>query len=112
MDKVEWTEPREGVKTTWLDTGEVLVEDCIPKEVLDELVRVYEYGAQKHQGMDSWKNHVDRTYWTAKIERHNLKLRNGRKLDEESGLHHAAHIMMDAACLLYAQLHAREERVE
>jgi hypothetical protein len=96
------------VKTTWLDSGEVLVEGCIPKEVLDELVKVYAFGAEKHQGADNWRAHTDRTYWTAKIERHNLKLRNGRKIDEESGLDHCAHIMMDAACLLYAHLHERD----
>lgn len=85
-----------------------LVLGYIPIEVIGMLAQVFRFGAEKHQGADSWKQHKDKHYWLGKINRHALKCQSGVRYDVGeggSGLMHSAHIMCNAACLAYVQLH-------
>jgi len=78
----------------------------LPEEVMTAVSKVIAFGCEKHKGPDSWRNYTDPHYWNAKIRRHALQIQEGRHNDAESTLPHFAHIIVDAAYGLYAQINA------
>ena len=77
----------------------------LPIEPIEDVIEVLMFGATKY-APDNWK-HVDdakRRYYNAAI-RHLTALKKGEMIDEESGLHHAAH----AACCLLFLIHFYKE---
>lgn len=72
--------------------------DLIPPLALDEFAKVLTFGAKKY-APDAWKS-VERDRYIAAAGRHWQALLSGETLDEESKLHHAAHLMCCAAFII------------
>jgi hypothetical protein len=78
--------------------------DLIPPEALYAMAAAFEDGAKKRSERN-WEVGTDRLNWSvldriAAIQRHTLRLTLGEDLAPDSGLHHAAHILANAAMLL------------
>lgn len=72
--------------------------DLMPQKVLEQVVDVLTYGANKYSP-DNWKNcpEPDKRYYSA-LMRHVEKHRSGEFLDKESGKPHLAHAI---CCLTF-----------
>lgn len=78
----------------------------MPDEALEEVLKVFEYGAQKY-GDFNWLfngNEVQFTRLSDSLERHHKKFKRGQDLDEESNLKELAHLIANALMLLTYQL--------
>ena len=83
--------------------GDKLRYDCIPVEELEELARVFTYGAKKYKENPTdpnWKKVEDgyNRYYAALL-RHLFATRKGEYLDTESGFPHMAHVIFNAMTL-------------
>jgi len=79
-------------------TGNKLRYDLLPPTAISEIVAIYTYGAQKYDPNNWWKGMP----WSdviAPLERHIAKWKRGEIFDEESGLHHLAHVAWNAIAL-------------
>ena len=65
--------------------------DLLPPFPLDEVVKVYTYGAQKY-GPNNWWRGMNWGQIFAAMVRHTWAWQRGEKLDKESGIHHLAHV--------------------
>lgn len=84
--------------------GEKLRYDLLPMECLEEIVKVYTFGAVKY-GENNWQglsNFEDRYYGA--LLRHLAAWRKGEKIDGESGLFHIAQVAWNAFALLWHDL--------
>ena len=81
----------------------------IPYEVLEELAKVLTFGAEKY-GENNWQKleDFDNRYYSARC-RHEAAIRSGEKMDPESKLLHASHVLTGAA---FAVWKARQELKE
>ena len=74
--------------------------DLIPPWPLEELAKVYTYGAQKYDD-DNWRKGLT---WKENVigplERHLKKWLQGEKLDDESNCHHLAMVMWQCCALM------------
>ena len=89
--------PDVGVK---LDLGK-LRWDLLPMELVEEVVKVLTFGANKYSD-NNWKkldNGVERCY--AAVQRHLVAWRKGENLDEETGLRHLAHAMCELLFVMH-----------
>ena len=79
----------------------------LPWDIVDEVVRVLQFGAQKYD-RDNWRKVPDglRRYSNAAM-RHLVALQRGEINDPESGLSHAAHAA--CCCLFLCNLLKKEE---
>lgn len=77
--------------------------DLLPADGLDELVKVYTYGAQKYADRN-WEKGMSWSRCFASLMRHSWKFWRGEDIDEESGLPHTAMIAWNAMTLLTYQL--------
>jgi len=70
----------------------------IPPHALDDVAKVLTYGAQKYD-RHNWKQleNLDTRYFAA-AQRHLWALQRGEILDEETGIHHAAHAI---CCMMF-----------
>ena len=70
----------------------------IPPHALDDVAKVLTYGAQKYD-RHNWKQleNLDTRYFAA-AQRHLWAIQRGENLDEETGLHHAAHAI---CCMMF-----------
>lgn len=84
--------------------------EMLPWDVLDEVVEVFMFGGEKHGEQDFKSNHNAEEYY-AKIVRHAKECFAGRKFDNESGKHHAAHIATDALIALWIERRQGIQRV-
>ena len=96
------TSPKPGMK---FDEGKPRL-DLIPPLAEWELGRVLAFGAQKY-GERNWSG-VGKDRYLAAAKRHINKLLRGEMIDEESGLHHAAH----ATCSLMMYFDIAADEVE
>lgn len=75
--------------------------NLVPFRQLENVVKVYQYGAQKY-GADTWQtvpNGKER-YFGA-IMRHLTAWRTGERVDQESGCHHLAHVAWGCLALMF-----------
>lgn len=74
--------------------GDKLRFSLLPWQAVAEVVKVLEFGAKKYD-VDNWQRveNAEARYWDAAI-RHLVALRDGERIDPESGISHWAH----AAC--------------
>lgn len=82
--------------------------DLIPPEALYGLAEAFSDGAKKRSA-HNWEVGPDKSTWSiadriAAIMRHSLRLQMGEDLAQDSGIHHAAHILANAA-MLYTAYH-------
>ena len=70
----------------------------IPPHALDDVAKVLTYGAQKYD-RHNWKQlkNLDTRYFAA-AQRHLWALQRGETMDEETGIHHAAHAI---CCIMF-----------
>lgn len=71
----------------------------IPLELLHQVAKVREYGNKKYRGADTWM-HVPRGEYVKAIFRHLVSYLCGVQRDQETGLHHMAHIACNCAFIL------------
>lgn len=81
--------------------------ELLPLELVEELVKVYTFGAEKYSE-NSWQNLPDgyRRYKAA-LFRHILAYEKGEINDPESGLKHLAHAAWNALALIYFSEHKK-----
>lgn len=83
------------------DKGKVR-HDLIPAWVIEEIAKVYTYGANKYDDNNWWKG----MKWSKVIgplKRHWNKWRRGKLIDEESNCYHLAMVIWNAICLMSYQ---------
>ena len=85
----------EGIK---LDMGKERM-DLIPPQLIKEVARVLEFGAQKY-GDYNWYGGIKYNRMYAAAMRHMLAFWEGEDCDPESGIHHLAHAATNLAFLL------------
>lgn len=78
--------------------------DLLPLELIEKVVEVYSFGAQKYspntwQGLENGKER----YYAAHL-RHLCAWRKGEKNDTESGLNHIQHCIWNLMAVLYFDL--------
>lgn len=91
------------VRTTSASGGQKGVKperyDLVPVEALDELARVYGFGAQKYDD-HNWRKGYEWGKSYAAAQRHLTAFWSGEDHDPESGLSHLAHAMFHMASLI------------
>lgn len=70
---------------------------------VEQVAKVMEIGADKY-GKDNWLKGQDYTVVLDSLKRHTAKWEMGHDTDEESGLHHMAHVAANAMFLLRYEL--------
>lgn len=73
--------------------------DLIPPVALDEIAKVYTYGTKKYSDDNWWKAFRWRKDTYGCIQRHLNKWLRGEQRDDESGIHHLAHVCWNAIAL-------------
>ena len=83
--------------------------DLLPIDLLEEIVEIYTFGAQKY-GDNQWQNLDDglKRYYSA-LMRHLVAWKKGNKIDDESKKRHLAHACWNIIALMYLD---REETYE
>lgn len=79
--------------------------DLIPIEPLDELARVYGYGARKYSE-DNWRKGYSWRWSIGALFRHVSRWLMGEERDPETGCHHLAHAMFHLFALYVFQIHS------
>jgi hypothetical protein len=74
--------------------------DLIPVEPLEELARVYGFGATKYDD-DNWKKGYSWKLSFAAMMRHAWAFWRGETYDQESGCHHMAHVAWHCMTLMW-----------
>lgn len=69
-------------------------------EIIMEAIEVFNYGEKKY-ARGNWMKGMKWSVPMACIARHELKIRSGQELDEESGLSHRGHIACNLIMLMY-----------
>lgn len=75
--------------------------DLLPLDLVEKIVEVYTFGAQKYEP-NSWQK-LDDGYnrYKAAMFRHLLEFEKGNTNDNESGLNHLAHMCWNAIAMMY-----------
>jgi len=73
--------------------------DLLPAWALNELAKIYTMGAKKY-APNNWRRGMKWSRVLGSLKRHLNKMELGEDLDEESGLHHMAHVAWNAITLL------------
>lgn len=85
--------------------------DLLPIETIENLVKVYSFGAEKYSE-NSWQNLPN--FWErykAAMLRHLCALEKGELIDSESGLPHTSHLMWNAVALDWGLSHDKFKKV-
>lgn len=75
--------------------------ELLPLETIEEIVRIYTFGADKY-GPNNWMN-LENGYerYKAALLRHLVSYEKGETLDKESGFHSLAHMAWNAIAMLH-----------
>lgn len=71
----------------------------LPADALEEMAGVLTMGADKY-GENNWRKGLPFIEVVDSLERHVSWFKKGHDLDDESGYHHMAHVMCNAAFLI------------
>lgn len=81
-----------------------LMWELLPLDVIEEVVRVYTFGARKY-GPNKWQNLEDGyNRYKAALLRHLTLIDQGQHFDSESGLLHASQVAWNAIALCYFEM--------
>jgi hypothetical protein len=80
----------------------------VPPYAHEEIVRILDYGANKHGSAFNWRSYPIECFLSA-IERHMNKIKKGEWLDDESGFSHVSHIACSAMFLAEKGMFQPEE---
>lgn len=81
--------------------GKIRLE-LVPVEAIVEIGKALTHGA-KIYGDNNWKN-VDKDLFYAALMRHIIEWRTGNLVDKDSGLNPLAHVLANAAFLLWMDI--------
>lgn len=81
--------------------------DCDMFEALEEVIKVWEFGAQKYASFN-WMKGMPWSKVVASAQRHVIALMRGGIEDSESGCHHGAHYICNAMMLVHYADHYKE----
>ena len=70
----------------------------LTREEVEGIARVREFGLAKYHDRESWRK-VSADRYRAAASRHQLALRSGEELDQESGLPHRWHLLCNVMCM-------------
>ena len=90
----------EGIKH---DEGKLLYH-LIPAECIEQLARVYTFGAKKYGEYNWLKLDQPMIRYCDALERHLIEWKKGNKEDNETGINHLAHVAWNAFALLWFDL--------
>lgn len=81
----------------------------LPFRQLIDVVKVFEFGKEKHGNDFGWKQAVetDMVQYKDALLRHVIAYTTDQKQDQESGLPHLAHAVANCLILLYGESHAK-----
>lgn len=92
-------EEQKGKKNDFLD--DKLRWDLLPMKEIEDIVRVYHFGAKKY-APNSWQNLPDGfNRYRAAMMRHLMAYMNGERFDKESGLHHLSQMIWNGIAMLW-----------
>jgi len=77
--------------------------DLVSPEAIKTLAAVYTEGAKKYADRN-WEKGLPFMEIFASLQRHAWAWAAGEDMDSESGLHHMAHVMWNAAAILHLRL--------
>ena len=78
--------------------------ELLPLQTLEEIVRVYTFGAEKYEP-NSWQNLEDGyERYKAALLRHLVSYEKGEIQDKESGIHALAHMAWNAIAMLHIEM--------
>lgn len=89
------------------DTDKLRYE-LIPPEVLKAMAEIYTHGAEKYKP-GNWKKCSDMSVYISALYRHLEAYRMGELLDEDSGMLHMAHALVNASFITYFLLKQKDE---
>ena len=83
--------------------------ELLPLQTLEEIVRVYTFGADKYES-NSWQN-LENGYerYKAALLRHLVNYEKGETHDKESGIHALAHLAWNAIAMLHIEMQKIQE---
>lgn len=87
------------------DKGKVQLELLDP-EFIHDFAQVMTFGAAKY-GPNNWRRGMNWTRAIGSLKRHMNAIERGEDFDEESGLHHSAHIACNAMFLYYYEKYSK-----
>ena len=86
--------------------------ELLPFEALYEIAKVLTYGAEKY-APNNWKKVKNgKERYVGALLRHLTEMQKGNKIDEESGLSHAAHLACNALFILYFEMKGNRKYVD
>lgn len=91
------------------DQGKIRM-DLLPMECLEKMAEVLTFGASKYKE-NSWqtvKNNYER--YRGSLLRHMVAMQKGERIDDESGLFHAAHLACNAMFILWFEINRQEKQ--
>lgn len=101
-DSFMYNEPEDAIKNDRKDNK--LMWELLPLDVIEEVVRVYTFGARKY-GPNKWQNLEDGyNRYKAALLRHLTLIDQGQHFDPESGLLHASQVAWNAIALCYFEM--------
>lgn len=101
-DSFMYNEPEDTIKNDRKDNK--LMWELLPLDVIEEVVRVYTFGARKY-GPNKWQNLEDGyNRYKAALLRHLALIDQGQHFDPESGLLHASQVAWNAIALCYFEM--------
>lgn len=75
--------------------------DLLPLTLIEDIVKIYTFGAQKY-GENNWQKLKDGyNRYKAAMFRHLMEFEKGHVNDNESGLNHLAHMCWNAIAMMY-----------
>lgn len=78
--------------------------DLMPVEAMEEVIKVFGFGATKYGDFNWQKNDAELMRLSASVDRHHNDWKKGRKLDHESGLYELAHMVTTGLMLLHHEV--------
>lgn len=92
------------VPTKLFASKDKLRYDLIPIDAIEEVVRVFMFGAEKYEAWDWYKNPLPWSTYHNASYRHGISMWRHEDIDVESGLHTLAHKIASDIILLTYQL--------
>lgn len=84
--------------------------ELLPLTTLEEIVRIYTFGAEKY-GPNTWQNLEDGyERYKAALLRHLVSYEKGETTDAESGVHALAHMAWNAIAMLHLALEKEQDK--
>ena len=101
-DSFMYSESEDAIKNDRKDHK--LMWELLPLDVIEEVVRVYTFGARKY-GPNKWQGLEDGyNRYKAALLRHLTLIDQGQHFDPESGLLHASQVAWNAIALCYLEM--------